>query len=141
MVIICQVIFSCLLVLYNLYYKNFGYGEHELNKINFQFNNVILLAGATEIENNKLHYIDVIKNTVRGKIYNFYNTEDRVLNYLYKGSQYLVGLPSNPIGSQEIELKDLGKKVENIKFPGFDHTTYREKLDFILENYLPKFYD
>ena len=115
-----QVIVNCIKMLYKI---------NSIIKCNDIIKDVILIAGATSMENKEKHYAEIFDNIVNGKIINCWSNEDKVLSILY-----VAAMKKNAIGYG-------GKFNLNIeKFKSLDftslklgHTDYRNKMDLVMD--------
>ena len=115
----CHVIKNCLKEL----------NEIKGNKI--LINNVIFMAGATTLNNNK--WPNIFQNVVGGRIINCYSKMDDVLTKLYK-----LCTINNAIGSDELIIKDEKGNfdyVENYDFSDLNlgHREYKKNFEKILK--------
>ena len=100
----------------------------------FMINNVLLMGGATLIEDSKKNMLrDIFRESVAGRIINCYSNNDRVLSKLF-----LLRMEKIPIGIKELDIKDEKEEyqfVENYNFSDIklDHFEYREKFEIILK--------
>ena len=108
----CRVIYSCL--------KNLSSKYKNMKET---INDVILLAGATTINDEEFNII--INNFVGGKFIHCFNKNDMALFISQPFS-------SSPIGLREIK-NYTNSKIENYE-TDLAHTEYCENLDFILDN-------
>ena len=92
----CHVVVSCI---------------NELNKfkdLRFMINNVLLMGGATVIEDNEKNiWGDIFRDNVAGRIINCYSNSDDVLSYLF-----ILCMKKIPIGIKKLDIKD--EKKENL---------------------------
>ena len=118
----CQVIKNCLDEL----------DEFKNNK--FMINNVLLMGGATVIEESeKNKWRDIFKENVAGRIINCYSKCDNVLSILFKSCIF-----NTPIGIQTLDIKSEDEEypiVEDYDFSDIElgHLDYRNKFDIILK--------
>ena len=118
----CQVIKNCLDEL----------DEFKNNK--FMSNNVLLMGGATVIEESeKNKWRDIFKENVAGRIINCYSKCDNVLSILFKSCIF-----NTPIGIQTLDIKSEDEEypiVEDYDFSDIElgHLDYRNKFDIILK--------
>ena len=118
----CQVIKNCLDEL------------NEFKKNKFMINNVLLMGGATVIEESeKNKWRDIFKDNVAGRIINCYSKCDNVLSYLFKSC-----ILNTPIGIQKLDIKgEDGESpiVEDYDFSDIPlgHLDYRNNFDKILK--------
>ena len=118
----CQVIKNCLNEL------------NEFKKNKFMINNVLLMGGATVIEESeKNKWRDIFKDNIAGRIINCYSKCDNVLSYLFKSC-----ILNTPIGIQKLDIKgEDGESpiVEDYDFSDIPlgHLDYRNNFDKILK--------
>ena len=118
----CHVLINCLKEL----------NEFRNNK--FMINNVLLMGGATVIEDSdKILWRNIFRENVAGRIINCFSTFDDVLSYLFK-----VCIMKTPIGIQKLNIKDENGEypiVEDYDFSDIrlGHLEYRKKFEIILK--------
>ena len=110
---------------------------NELNKFKehrFMINNVLLMGGATVIEDNEKNiWRDIFRDNVAGRIINCYSNSDDVLSYLF-----ILCMKKIPIGIKKLDIKDEKKEypiVEDYDFSDIKlgHLEYRKKFEIILK--------
>ena len=108
----------------------------ELNEIKghrIMINNVVFLAGATVIKEDKKNiWRNIFKNNVGGRVINCFSTHDSVLGNLFRLSVW-----KNPIGLNKLNIKDENDYdiVEDYDFSDLrlGHTDYRDNFKKVLE--------
>ena len=108
---------------------------NELNKFKncrFMINNVLLMGGATVIEDSA-KWRDIFRDNVAGRIINCYSTYDDVLSYLFT-----IRMRRTPIGIKSLDIKDEKGEypiVEDYDFSDIrlGHLEYRKKFEIILQ--------
>ena len=107
------------------------FGLLETDQSKFNIRDVILLGGA--IRRNKRGWPTIAEN-IRGRLYNFYNGDDKVLNFIYKVAEFRT---DSPCGQKPIEVER--STVYNINMTGVfekrkvdNHSGYGDLLDDIL---------
>ena len=116
----CQVIAKCLDEL------------HQFKCKKFMVNNVLLMGGATVIENKEI-WRDICIDNVAGRVINCHSKYDDVLSYLFK-----ICIGKAPIGIDKIDIKDEKGEyaiVDNYDFSDIKlgHLDYRKKFKIILK--------
>ena len=89
---------------------------------------VILIAGATSMENKEEHYAKMFDKIVNGKIINCWSNKDQILKELYN-----FAMKKNAIGyGGKLNLKL--DKFKSIDFTPLNlgHTDYRKKMDLVM---------
>ena len=107
----------------------------ELNKFKyhgFMINNILLMGGATVIEEPD-NWRDIFRDNVAGRIINCYSTYDDVLSYLFT-----IRMRRTPIGIKSLDIKDEKGEypiVEDYDFSDIrlGHLEYRKKFEIILQ--------
>ena len=107
----------------------------ELNKFKyhgFMINNILLMGGATVIEEPD-NWRDIFRDNVGGRIINCYSKYDDVLSYLFT-----ICMKKIPIGINMLNIKDENNeflKTDNYDFSDIKlgHLQYRKKFEIILE--------
>ena len=118
----CHVLINCLKEL----------NEFRTNK--FMINNVLLMGGATVIEDSeKSLWRNIFRENVAGRIINCYSSFDDVLSYLFK-----ICIMKTPIGIKKLNIKDENGEypiVEDYDFSDIKlgHLEYRKKFETILK--------
>ena len=118
----CHVLINCLKEL----------NEFRNNK--FMINNVLLMGGATVIEDSdKILWRNIFRENVAGRIINCFSTFDDVLSYLFK-----VCIMKTPIGIQKLNIKDENGEYQIVEDYDFSdirlgHLEYRKKFEIILK--------
>jgi len=108
---------------------------NELNKYKnyrFMINNVLLMGGATVIEDSA-KWRDIFRDNVAGRIINCYSIYDDVLSYLFT-----IRMKRTPIGIKSLDIKDENGEypiVEDYDFSDIrlGHLEYRKKFEIILK--------
>ena len=122
----CHVVMSCIKELNEFKYHG------------FMINNVLLMGGATVIEDSE-KWRDIFKDNVAGRIINCYSKFDDVLSYLFT-----ICMTKIPIGIDRLNIKNENNefsKNEDYDFSDIKlgHLQYRKKFEIILERI--KFFD
>jgi len=118
----CQVVVNCLKEL------------NELKKHRFMVNNVLLMGGATIIEEDEYPlWRNIINNVVAGRLINCYSYSDKVLDKLFR-----TFMGKTPIGLKILNIRDEKGEyelVDNYNFTHIQlgHLEYRSNFDIILQ--------
>ena len=118
----CHVVMNCLKEL------------NEFKEHNFIINNVLLMGGATVIEDSKINlWKDIFRDNVAGRIINCYSKCDIVLKYLFPSC-----MRKSPIGIDKLNLNDENNDYsinEDYDFSDIrlGHLDYRGKFKIILK--------
>ena len=118
----CQVVVNCLKELNNL------------KKHRYMINNVLLMGGATIIEEYEYPlWRNIINNNIAGRLINCYSDSDDVLDYLFR-----ICMGKIAIGLKKIDIKEEKGEyelVDNINFSDINlgHLEYRKKFGIILK--------
>ena len=118
----CQVVVNCLKELNNL------------KKHRYMINNVLLMGGATVIEESEYPlWRNIINNNIAGRLINCYSDSDDILAYLFR-----ICMGKTPIGLKKIDIKEEKGEyelVDNFNFSDINlgHLEYRKKFGIILK--------
>ena len=118
----CHVVMNCLKEL------------NEFKEHNFIINNVLLMGGATVIEDSKINlWKNIFRDNVAGRIINCYSKCDNVLKYLFP-----MCMRKSPIGLDMLNLNDENNDYsinEDYDFSDIrlGHLDYRDKFKIILK--------
>jgi len=109
------------------------YGLLNITPSDFSIRDVILFGGA--IRRNKREW-PVVAQNIQGRLYNFYNRDDSVLNFIYKVAEFRT---HSPCGQKPIEVDN--PNIYNINLTGVfkkrkidNHTGYWTILTDILQS-------
>jgi hypothetical protein len=104
-----------------------------LRAIDFNIRDVILLGGA--MRRKKKGWLTITEN-IQGKLYNFYNRDDKVLSLIYKIAEFRT---DSPCGQKPIDIDK--PNVKNINMTGVfkkrkvdQHLGYWDILDDMLKS-------
>ena len=118
----CQVVVNCLKELNNL------------KKQRYMINNVLLMGGATVIEESDYPlWRNIINNNIAGRLINCYSDSDDILAYLFR-----ICMGKTPIGLKKIDIQEEKGEyelVDNFNFSDINlgHLEYRKKFGIILK--------
>ena len=111
----------CIKQLYKLHYE-------ENIPCNDIIQNVVLIAGATCVQNKEKKFKEIFSKVISGKLFNCFSNEDQILNMLYT-----VCMNKKPLGNSTLDL-DGFKNLINVDFTPLHlgHTDYRDKMDLVM---------